>query len=139
MQAYRQQLQWQSAPVVNAVISEAKNGNTRATVFPSLHLWMRSMPIIRLPDYDNEITLEAVCRELPPFRSESAAACIIHLKSSADLLPVWQQVSLLILEGISGTGKTSLPYSFSRYLYNPATIVSVQPSYRDRSELLRIF
>ena len=46
---------------------------------------------------------------------------------------------LLILEGISGTGKTSLPYSFSRYLYNPATIVSVQPSYRDRSELLGYF
>ncbi len=46
---------------------------------------------------------------------------------------------LLILEGISGTGKTSLPYSFSRYLANPATIVSVQPSYRDRTELLGYF
>ena len=43
---------------------------------------------------------------------------------------------LLILEGISGTGKTSLPYSFSRYMENPATIVSVQPSYRDRTEIL---
>ena len=46
---------------------------------------------------------------------------------------------LLILEGISGTGKTSLPYSFSHYLDNPATIVSVQPSYRDRSEILGYF
>lgn len=46
---------------------------------------------------------------------------------------------LLILEGISGTGKTSLPYSFSRYVCNPATIVSVQPSYRDRTELLGYF
>ena len=46
---------------------------------------------------------------------------------------------LLILEGISGTGKTSLPYSFSRYMNNPATIVSVQPSYRDRTELLGYF
>ena len=46
---------------------------------------------------------------------------------------------LLILEGISGTGKTSLPYSFSRYLDNPATIVSVQPSYRDRTEILGYF
>ena len=45
----------------------------------------------------------------------------------------------LILEGISGTGKTSLPYSFSRYMTNPATIVSVQPSYRDRTELLGYF
>ena len=46
---------------------------------------------------------------------------------------------LLILEGISGTGKTSLPYSFSRYLDNPATIVSVQPSYRDRTEVMGYF
>ena len=46
---------------------------------------------------------------------------------------------LLILEGISGTGKTSLPYSFSRYMDNPATIVSVQPSFRDRSEVLGYF
>ena len=46
---------------------------------------------------------------------------------------------ILILEGISGTGKTSLPYSFSRYMKNPATIVSVQPSFRDRTELLGYF
>ena len=46
---------------------------------------------------------------------------------------------LLILEGISGTGKTSLPYSFSRFLDNPATMISVQPSYRDRTELLGYF
>ena len=46
---------------------------------------------------------------------------------------------LLILEGISGTGKTSLPYSFSRYVDNPATIVSVQPSFRDRTEVLGYF
>lgn len=46
---------------------------------------------------------------------------------------------LLILEGISGTGKTSLPYSVSRYLQNPAGLVSVQPSFRDRSELLGYF
>lgn len=49
------------------------------------------------------------------------------------------RLKLLILEGISGTGKTSLPYSFSRYLDNPATIVSVQPSFRDRTEVLGYF
>ncbi len=43
---------------------------------------------------------------------------------------------VLILEGISGTGKTSLPYAMSKFFKNNATIVSVQPSWRDRSELL---
>lgn len=43
---------------------------------------------------------------------------------------------VLILEGISGTGKTSLPYAVSKFLGNNAAIVSVQPSWRDRAELV---
>ena len=43
---------------------------------------------------------------------------------------------ILILEGISGTGKTSLPYAMGRFFKNPADIVSVQPSWRDRAEMI---
>ncbi|MCK9236177.1 MAG: hypothetical protein WC225_01645 [Acholeplasmataceae bacterium] len=43
---------------------------------------------------------------------------------------------LLILEGISGTGKTSLPYAMGKFLSNDAAIISVQPSWTDRTELL---
>lgn len=46
---------------------------------------------------------------------------------------------LIILQGISGTGKTSLAYAFGNYLDNPSIVVSVQPSYRDRSELFGYF
>lgn len=43
---------------------------------------------------------------------------------------------VLILEGISGTGKTSLPYAMGKFFQNDTSIISVQPSWRDRSELL---
>ena len=43
---------------------------------------------------------------------------------------------IIILEGISGTGKTSLPYAMAKFFKNNAAIVSVQPSWRDRAELL---
>jgi hypothetical protein len=43
---------------------------------------------------------------------------------------------VIILEGISGTGKTSLPYAMAKFFKNNAAIVSVQPSWRDRAELL---
>lgn len=43
---------------------------------------------------------------------------------------------VIILEGISGTGKTSLPYAMSHFFKNNASIISVQPSWRDRAELL---
>lgn len=43
---------------------------------------------------------------------------------------------MVILQGISGTGKTSLPYAFGQFIRNPAVICSVQPSWRDRTELI---
>jgi hypothetical protein len=43
---------------------------------------------------------------------------------------------VLILEGISGTGKTSLPYAMGKFFKNPTNIVSVQPAWRDRADLL---
>jgi hypothetical protein len=46
---------------------------------------------------------------------------------------------LIILQGISGTGKTSLPYAFGKFLGNDSTIASVQPSWRDRTELFGYF
>lgn len=43
---------------------------------------------------------------------------------------------VLILEGISGTGKTSLPYAMGKFFNKETSIISVQPSWRDRAELL---
>lgn len=43
---------------------------------------------------------------------------------------------VMILEGISGTGKTSLPYAMGKFFQNDTSIISVQPSWRDRAELL---
>ena len=36
--------------------------------------------------------------------------------------------NLIILEGISGTGKTSLPYAMGKFFNHDADIISVQPS-----------
>lgn len=43
---------------------------------------------------------------------------------------------IIILEGISGTGKTSLPYAMAKFFNTNAALISVQPSWRDRAELL---
>ncbi|MFA7107100.1 MAG: hypothetical protein WC154_07355, partial [Candidatus Izemoplasmatales bacterium] len=42
----------------------------------------------------------------------------------------------MILEGISGTGKTSLPYAFGKFFQHDSDIISVQPSWRDRFEMM---
>jgi hypothetical protein len=43
---------------------------------------------------------------------------------------------LMILEGISGTGKTSLPYAMGKFFKNDSDIIAVQPSWRDRAEMI---
>ena len=124
------------APVVNAVISEAKQNIGHR--FPKLTLVDEKYADYQVPEYNNDITLEEFAEGYRLF-----AASQMHLYYTPEIVRRFvagmAASKLLILEGISGTGKTSLPYSFSRYLYNPATIVSVQPSYRDRSELLGYF
>jgi hypothetical protein len=42
----------------------------------------------------------------------------------------------MILEGISGTGKTSLPYAMGKFFGKNADIIAVQPSWRDRAEMV---
>ena len=46
---------------------------------------------------------------------------------------------LVILQGISGTGKTSLAYAWGKFIKKDAIIASVQPSWRDRTELFGYF
>lgn len=43
---------------------------------------------------------------------------------------------ILILQGISGAGKTSLAYAFGEYIGNPSTIIPVQPMWKERADLV---
>ena len=110
----------------------------KAVRFPKLALVDQKYVGYVPPAYDETITLQQFTEGYRLF-----AASQMKLYYTPEIVRRFvagmAASKLLILEGISGTGKTSLPYSFSRYLANPATIVSVQPSYRDRTELLGYF
>ncbi|MBR4626640.1 MAG: hypothetical protein IKO47_02885 [Ruminococcus sp.] len=90
------------------------------------------------PVYDNEITLEELCE-----RYRNFACSRMHLfyepKTIRLFIAGMASTKLIILQGISGTGKTSLPYSFGKFLQIDTTIASVQPSWRDRTELFGYF
>lgn len=110
----------------------------QANRFPKLSLVDLKYRDFVPPTYDNEISLvdfvegyrAFACSEMQLYYTPEIVRRYVAGMAAS---------KLLILEGISGTGKTSLPYSFSRYLDNPATIVSVQPSYRDRTEVMGYF
>ena len=46
---------------------------------------------------------------------------------------------LVILRGISGTGKTSLAYAAGEFFGNPATVVPIQPMWKERSDIIGYF
>lgn len=106
--------------------------------FPKLLLVDLKYENYDYPVYDDKITLQEFAENYRLF-----ACSQMHLYYTPEIVRRFiagmASSKILILEGISGTGKTSLPYSFSRFLCNPATIVSVQPSFRDRTELLGYF
>ena len=125
------------ATVEAKTLAEAKE-IAQANRFPKLSLVDLKYRDWTSPVYDNEISLEQfvdgyryfACSEMGLYYTPEIVRRYVAGMAAS---------KLLILEGISGTGKTSLPYSFSRYVDNPATIVSVQPSFRDRTEVLGYF
>ncbi len=123
---------------VTAVANAKNQEQNQVHRFPKLELVDEKYAEMEPEVCDTQITLEAFAEGYRLF-----AASQMNLYYTREIVRRFiagmAASKLLILEGISGTGKTSLPYSFSRYMTNPATIVSVQPSYRDRTELLGYF
>lgn len=88
--------------------------------------------------YENDFTLEQICEDFRNFAC-SKMKLFYELDMIRTLFAGMASTKLLVLQGISGTGKTSLPYSMGKFLIKDATIASVQPSWRDRTELFGYF
>ncbi len=87
---------------------------------------------------NNTFTLAELC---DLFRNYSASK--LHLYYDINLIRLFiasfASNKLIILEGISGTGKTSLAYAFGSLIDNETTVASVQPSWRDSTEIFGYF
>ena len=90
------------------------------------------------PEYRQDFTLEDLCRDFRNFAC-SRMGLFYEEKTIRTLFAGLAATKLILLQGISGTGKTSLPYAMGKFFENDATIVSVQPSWRDRTELFGYF
>lgn len=90
------------------------------------------------PSYRNDLSLEQLCDE---FRNFACTSMHLYydIKTIRLMFAGLASTKLILLQGISGTGKTSLPYAMGKFFENNATIVSVQPSWRDRTELFGYF
>lgn len=90
------------------------------------------------PEYDNSLSLSDICEKYRNFAC-SRMHLYYDIRTVRLFLAGMASTKLIVLQGISGTGKTSLPYSFGKFLQQDTTIASVQPSWRDRTELFGYF
>lgn len=90
------------------------------------------------PVYDNDITLPEFCDR---FRLYAGGTLHLYydIRMIRHFIASFGAARIVILQGISGTGKTSLPYAFGKFVQNDATVVSVQPAWRERTELYGYF
>jgi hypothetical protein len=92
----------------------------------------------KIQNYNNSFTLPEL---VEMFRNFSAGKLKLYYKTEMIRLFISALAStkLVILQGISGTGKTSLAYAWGKFLKHDSCVASVQPSWRDRSELFGYF
>jgi len=89
---------------------------------------------VNIPEVEG-ISLEEICNRFRLFAA-SQLKLYYTIDTIRQLFAGMAASKLIILEGISGTGKTSMPYALGKFFDYDANICSVQPSWKDRSELI---
>ena len=87
------------------------------------------------PDYDDEINLKELCEQ---FRNFSASKLKLYydIEDIRRFIGALAVTKLIILQGMSGTGKTSLAYAFGEFLENKTVVVPIQPMWKERTDLV---
>ncbi|MBE6133650.1 MAG: hypothetical protein E7178_03150 [Erysipelotrichaceae bacterium] len=85
--------------------------------------------------FKDGLSLEELCNSLRNYAA-SQEHLYYKIETIRQLFAGIATSKLIILEGISGTGKTSLAYVLGKFFNFDSAIIPVQPSWKDRSELL---
>ena len=117
---------------------EVDDDNEEAIRFPKLVNIDEQYANYRIKDYGNAFDLKELC-----FNFRNFAASKLKLYYDEKMVKLFisalASTKLVILQGISGTGKTSLAYAWGKFLNTDSCVASVQPSWKDRTELFGYF
>lgn len=113
---------------------EEKNVSSLDSRFSKLTLVDQEYAKYKQKDYKNTFTLPEFCHGFRHF-----AASKLGLYYSEKMIRLFvsaiASTKLVILQGISGTGKTSISLAWGKYVKHPSCVASVQPSWRDRTDI----
>lgn len=117
------------------IINKLESGESRFFRLSKVDSDMQSYEV---PEFNKTFTLKEFCEN---FKNFAASRLKLYYDDKIIRLFVSSFASnrLIILQGLSGTGKTSLAYAFGQMIENETTIAPVQPSWRDSTELFGYF
>ena len=93
---------------------------------------------VREPDYKEDVDLCKLCED---FRNYAASKKGLYydIKTVRSFVAGLAVSRLVIFQGMSGTGKTSLACAFGDFLKNPSVLIPVQPSWKEKTDLVGYF
>ena len=128
-------------PVINLSIKDSSKKSDKdkkvltESRFPTLASIDRAHPTLERVKCDPNLTLESICYN---FRNYAANDLRLYY-SEQDIRAFIASFScsrIMLLQGMSGTGKTSLPVAFGKFIGHLTNVVPVQPTWKERSDLL---
>ena len=124
-----------SIVIVNLFLkSDTERKKKSLHTFPALERideFMKKTP--PLP-YD-KVTLAEFCEEFRRF-SAGELGLYYSIDDIRKFISGLAVSHILILQGMSGTGKTSLAYAFGKFIERDSTIIPIQPMWKERTDLL---
>ena len=114
--------------------SEEETGE-QAPRFCTLKMIDEEMTRYEAPEYDNSLTLEEICER---FRAYAANQLGLYydMTDIRRFIGGLSVTHIIIMQGMSGTGKTSLAYAFGRFLQNDSVIIPIQPMWKERTDMI---
>ena len=108
--------------------------------FQKLTLLDKQYPKKEYVTSTEDLTLEYLCRRFRSFASRIAGNPLYYsIDDIRRFVAALGVTKIMILQGMSGTGKTSLPVAWGKFTRVPTTVVPVQPMWKERSDLIGYF
>ena len=119
---------------------ESKKKKDAGDRFQKLILLDKQYPKKEYVTSTEDLTLEYLCRRFRSFASRIAGNPLYYsIDDIRRFVAALGVTKIMILQGMSGTGKTSLPVAWGKFTRVPTTVVPVQPMWKERSDLIGYF
>lgn len=122
-----------AAPVYSAS-ADSETLSDKEKIFPGLCAIDNRFEFRAPAAEDTEISLKDLCDTFRDYLAEQSL--YFDIRTVREFVSAFSATRLVILEGLSGTGKSSLPRYFASFLGSEAFFVPVQATWRDRTSLV---